>query len=60
MTSGYDAFEIIEGDPESLEFVAAYGRSGRTVAVAGTIPDRVYAYRSAISIRTEFSPSRAD
>lgn len=60
VTSGYDAFEIIEGDPESLEFVAAYGRSGRTVAVAGTIPDRVYAYRSAISIRTEFSPSRAD
>ena len=35
----YDAFEIIEGDAGAWEFVAAYGRDGRTIAVLGTIPN---------------------
>ena len=49
----YDAIRIVEGDATGWEFVAAYGRSGRTIAVLGTIPGRVYAYRDAISKRAE-------
>lgn len=53
----YDAVEIVEGDSDGWEFVAAYGRGGRTIAVLGTIPGRVYAYREAIQKRAEFPPS---
>ncbi|OBG93944.1 pyridine nucleotide-disulfide oxidoreductase [Mycobacterium sp. E3251] len=56
----YDAVEVVEGDPGTWEFVAAYGRGGRTIAVLGTIPGRVYAYREAIEKRAEFPPSRPD
>ncbi len=56
----YDAVEIIEGDPDAWEFVAAYGRSGCTTAVLGTVAGRVYAYREAIKKRAEFPPSRPD
>ncbi|OBF92616.1 pyridine nucleotide-disulfide oxidoreductase [Mycobacterium sp. 852002-51163_SCH5372311] len=56
----YDAFEIVEGDPGAWEFVAAYGRAGRTIAVLGTITNRVYAYRDAIRSRAEFPPRRPD
>ncbi len=56
----YDAMEAIEGDPGAWEFVAAYGRGGRTVAVLGTIPNRVHAYRDAIAQRAEFPPRRPD
>lgn len=56
----YDAVEIVEGDPDTWEFVVAYGRSGRTIAVLGTIPGRVYAYREAIEKRAEFPPSPPD
>ncbi len=59
-TTDYDAFEIVEGDSNAERFVAAYGRGGRTVAVVGTIPDRVYFYRDAICKRAEFPPSRPD
>ncbi len=52
----YDAVDIVEGDPDAWEFVAAYGRSGRTIAVLGTIPNRVYAYRDAIANCAEFPP----
>jgi NADPH-dependent 2,4-dienoyl-CoA reductase/sulfur reductase-like enzyme len=58
VTTDYDAFEVIEGDSDAERFVAAYGRGGRTVAVVGTIPDRVYSYRDAMSKRAEFPPSR--
>ncbi|MGB7871181.1 MAG: FAD/NAD(P)-binding oxidoreductase [Mycobacterium sp.] len=58
--SDYDAIEIIEGDPDGWEFVAAYGRDGRTIAVLGTIPNRVHAYRDAISKRAEFPPRQPD
>ena len=44
----YDEFEIIEGDPGAWEFVAAYGGHGCTIAVLGTIANRVHAYREAI------------
>lgn len=54
----YDAVEIVEGKPDAWEFVAAYGRAGRTIAVLGTIPGRVYAYREAIEKRAAFPPSR--
>ncbi len=57
VTTDYDDVRIIEGDSEASEFVAAYGRGGRTVAVVGTIPDRVYAYRDAIRKRAEFPPT---
>ncbi|OBI12563.1 pyridine nucleotide-disulfide oxidoreductase [Mycobacterium sp. E2327] len=58
--TGYDATEIIEGYPDGWEFVAAYGRDGQTIAVLGTIPNRVYAYRDAIAKRAEFPPRRAE
>jgi NADPH-dependent 2,4-dienoyl-CoA reductase/sulfur reductase-like enzyme len=56
----YDAIEIIDGDPDGWEFVAAYGRDGRTIAVLSTIPNRVHAYRDSISKRAAFPPGRAD
>ena len=56
--TGYDAVEIIEGDPAGWEFVAAYGRDGHTIAVLATIPSRVHAYRDAISARAAFPPPR--
>lgn len=56
----YDAIEIIEGDADGWEFVAAYGRAGHTIAVLATIPDRVHAYRDDISNRAEFPPRPAD
>jgi NADPH-dependent 2,4-dienoyl-CoA reductase/sulfur reductase-like enzyme len=56
----YDAVEIVEGYPDGWEFVAAYGRDGQTIAVLGTIPNRVYAYRDAIAERAEFPPRRPD
>jgi NADPH-dependent 2,4-dienoyl-CoA reductase/sulfur reductase-like enzyme len=56
----YDAMEIVEGDPDELEFVAAYGRDGRTIAVLGTIPNRLHAYRDAIRDRADFPPKRPD
>jgi NADPH-dependent 2,4-dienoyl-CoA reductase/sulfur reductase-like enzyme len=56
----YDAIEIIEGDPDAWAFVAAYGRGGRTIAVLGTIPGRVHAYREAIEKRADFPPRRPD
>jgi NADPH-dependent 2,4-dienoyl-CoA reductase/sulfur reductase-like enzyme len=58
--TGYDAFDIVEGDPAAWEFIAAYGCGGRTVAVLGTIPNRVYAYREAIAQRAQFPPARPD
>ena len=57
VTNDYDDFDIIEGDPHRWEFVAAYGRAGRTIAVLSTIPGRVYAYRNAISRRAPFPPT---
>jgi NADPH-dependent 2,4-dienoyl-CoA reductase/sulfur reductase-like enzyme len=56
----YDAVEIIEGNPDDCEFVGAYGRGGRTIAVLGTIPGRVHAYREAIEKRAEFPPKLPD
>ncbi|OBG31242.1 NAD(P)/FAD-dependent oxidoreductase [Mycobacterium sp. E3198] len=56
----YDAVDIVEGDPDAWEFLAAYGRGGRTIAVLGTIPNRVYAYRDAIANRAEFPPKRPE
>ncbi|OBH32745.1 pyridine nucleotide-disulfide oxidoreductase [Mycobacterium sp. E1715] len=55
----YDSVEIVEGDPGAWEFVAAYGRGGRTIAALGTMPGRVSAYREAIETRAAFPPSRA-
>ncbi|MEB3981019.1 FAD/NAD(P)-binding oxidoreductase [Mycobacterium sp. 663a-19] len=56
----YDALEVIEGDPDTWEFLAAYGRGGRTIAVLGTVSNRVYSYRDAIAQRAEFPPRRPD
>jgi NADPH-dependent 2,4-dienoyl-CoA reductase/sulfur reductase-like enzyme len=56
----YDALEIIEGDLRSWQFVAAYGRDSRTVAVLGTVPGRVHAYHAAIAERAAFPPRRPD
>lgn len=56
----YDAVEIIEGDPDRWEFIAAYGRGARTIAVLGTIPNRLHAYRDAVSNRADFPPKQPD
>ncbi|OBF54746.1 pyridine nucleotide-disulfide oxidoreductase [Mycobacterium sp. 852002-50816_SCH5313054-b] len=56
----YDAVDIVEGDPDAWEFLAAYGKGGRTIAVLSTIPNRVYAYRDAIANRAEFPPKRPE
>ena len=56
----YDALEIVEGDSRSWQFVAAYGRDSRTVAVLGTVPGRVHAYHAAIAERAAFPPRRPD
>lgn len=56
----YDAVEVIEGSSDGWEFVGAYGRGGRTIAVLATIPGRVHAYRETIEKRAEFPPSRPD
>ncbi|MGA7135277.1 MAG: FAD/NAD(P)-binding oxidoreductase [Mycobacterium sp.] len=56
----YDAVEVVEGDLSGWEFVAAYGREGRTIAVVGTIPNRLHAYRDAISNRADFPPKQPD
>ncbi|MCV7398663.1 FAD-dependent oxidoreductase [Mycobacterium fragae] len=60
VTTDYDSFQIIEGDPRTSQFVAAYGRGGHTIAVVSTIADRVYAYRDAIGKRAEFPPRLPD
>ena len=60
LPTDYDAVEIIEGSPDGWEFVGAYGRGGRTIAVLGTVPGRVHAYREAIEKRAEFPPGRPD
>lgn len=53
---GYDAMQVIEGDADSWEFVAAYGRNGRTIAALSTIPGRARTYSSAIAQRAAFPP----
>lgn len=55
----YDEIAILEGDPDGWQFVAAYGRQRRTIAVLGTVPGRVHAYRDAIAERAEFPPRRS-
>ncbi|HZE15743.1 MAG TPA: FAD/NAD(P)-binding oxidoreductase, partial [Mycobacterium sp.] len=52
----YDKMQVIEGDTDEWNFVAAYGRNGRTIAVVSTIPGRVHAYRGAIADRAAFPP----
>jgi NADPH-dependent 2,4-dienoyl-CoA reductase/sulfur reductase-like enzyme len=56
--TGYDCVTLVEGDLRSKEFVAAYGKDGRTVAVLGTIPGRVNDYRSEIADGVAFPPRR--
>lgn len=56
--TGYDTVAVIEGDLHTGEFVAAYGKQGRTIAVLGTIPDRVHEYREVITDGAAFPPRR--
>ena len=56
----YDAMQILEGDSETWEFVVAYGRGGHTIAVLGTVPGRVCAYRDAVRNRAAFPPRPPD
>ncbi|MBV9321009.1 MAG: FAD-dependent oxidoreductase [Mycobacterium sp.] len=53
---GYDKMQVIEGDTDEWNFVAAYGLNGRTIAVVSTIPGRANAYRGAIAGRAAFPP----
>lgn len=59
LPTDHDTVEVIEGDLDDWEFVAAYGRGGRTVAVLSTIPGRVHAYREALKEGVEFPPKQA-
>jgi NADPH-dependent 2,4-dienoyl-CoA reductase/sulfur reductase-like enzyme len=52
----YDALKVIEGDADGWEFVAAYGKQGRTIAVVSTIPGRARKYKQAIADRAAFPP----
>jgi NADPH-dependent 2,4-dienoyl-CoA reductase/sulfur reductase-like enzyme len=52
----YDKMQVIEGNTDEWNFVAAYGRNGRTIAVVSTIPGRANAYRGAIAGRAAFPP----
>jgi NADPH-dependent 2,4-dienoyl-CoA reductase/sulfur reductase-like enzyme len=54
--TGYDSVEVIEGSVRDNQFLAVYGRGGRTIAVLSTIPGRVHDYRSAIADGTTFPP----
>ncbi|MFZ0834078.1 MAG: FAD/NAD(P)-binding oxidoreductase, partial [Mycobacterium sp.] len=60
LPTDYDALEIVEGDPDEWQFVAAYGRAGHTIAVLGTTPGRAHAYHDAIADRAEFPPKQPD
>ena len=52
-----DALEIVEGDVSTFEFIAAYGRAGRTVAVLGAnCAKRLHAYRDAVARQVAFPP----
>jgi NADPH-dependent 2,4-dienoyl-CoA reductase/sulfur reductase-like enzyme len=53
----YDNIEVIEGSVRDGEFVAAYGKKGRTIAVLSTIPGRVNDYRGVIADGAAFPPS---
>ncbi|KUI44907.1 pyridine nucleotide-disulfide oxidoreductase [Mycobacterium sp. IS-1590] len=59
LPTDHDAVDIIEGDLDQWEFVAAYGRGGHTVAVLSTIPGRVHAYRGALEDNAAFPPTPA-
>lgn len=59
LPTDHDTIEVIEGDLDSWEFVAAYGRAGKTVAVLGTIPGRVHAYRDVLRQGAPFPPQPA-
>lgn len=52
----YDALQVIEGDADAWEFVAAYGRKGCTIAVVSTIPGRAQTFRQVIADRAAFPP----
>jgi NADPH-dependent 2,4-dienoyl-CoA reductase/sulfur reductase-like enzyme len=54
---GYHSVEVIEGSLHDGEFVAAYGKEGRTIAVLSTIPGRVADYRSAVADFATFPPA---
>ncbi|MGE5697142.1 MAG: oxidoreductase C-terminal domain-containing protein [Candidatus Sericytochromatia bacterium] len=56
VTTGYDSVEVIEGSVRDRQFVAAYGKGGRTIAVLSTIPGRVNDYRSASAQQATFAP----
>ncbi|WP_082964059.1 FAD-dependent oxidoreductase [Mycobacterium sp. 852002-51961_SCH5331710] len=56
LPTGYDTVDVIERDLREGAFVAAYGRSGRTIAVLSTIPGRVDDYRGAIAAGAAFPP----
>jgi NADPH-dependent 2,4-dienoyl-CoA reductase/sulfur reductase-like enzyme len=53
---GYDSIHVVEGAVREGDFVAAYGKGGRTIAVLSTVPGRVSDYRNAITGAAAFPP----
>lgn len=53
----YDALHVIEGDADGWDFVAAYGKQGRTIAVVSTRPGQARKYSQAIADRAAFPPA---
>ncbi|TNC11374.1 FAD-dependent oxidoreductase [Methylobacterium terricola] len=57
LTEGADAVAIVQGDPRSARFLAAYGREGRTVAAVSINAGRwLPAYEGAIREGAPFPP----
>lgn len=59
-TSGFDSFEIVDGDIESRKFAALYGRDGVLVAVLGfNRPRHVMRYRQLIDAKASWTDALA-
>ena len=59
-TTGFDAFEIVDGDTESRRFAGIYGRNGTIVAVLGfNRPRHVMRYRQLIDAKTSWADALA-
>ncbi len=59
-TTGFDSFELVDGDVESRKFAGIYGRDGVIVAVLGfNRPRHVMRYRGLIESKTSWADALA-
>lgn len=55
VSDGHDSVAVVEGSSDRWDFVAAYGRAGRVIAVLSTIPGRVHDCGDAVAQTARFS-----